>query len=39
MKKYQTNFKLEVLQSFLAGEGSAKFLTPRWSVPEEKVRT
>ena len=39
MKKYKTEFKLEVVQSFLAGEGGAKLLARRWSVPEEKVRT
>ena len=39
MKKYRTEFKLEVVQSFLAGEGGAKLLARRWSVPEEKIRT
>ena len=39
MKKYKTEFKLEVVQSFLAGEGGAKLLAGRWSVPEEKIRT
>ena len=39
MKKYGTEFKLEVVQSFLAGEGGAKLLARRWSVPEEKIRT
>ena len=39
MKKYQTEFKLEVVKSFLAGEGGAKLLSRQWSVPEEKVRT
>lgn len=39
MKKYKTEFKLEVVQSFLAGEGGAKLLARRWSVPEEKIRT
>ncbi len=39
MKKYQTEFKLEVVQSFLAGEGGAKLLARRWLVPEEKIRT
>ena len=39
MNKYETEFKLEVIQSFLAGEGGAKLLARRWSVPEEKVRT
>jgi transposase len=38
MKKYQTEFKLEVVKSFLAGEGGAKLLARRWSVPEE-IRT
>lgn len=39
MKKYQTEFKLEVVKSFLAGEGGAKLLARQWSVPEEKIRT
>jgi transposase len=39
MKKYETKFKLKVVESFLAGEGGAKLLARRWSVPEEKVRT
>lgn len=39
MRKYETEFKLEVVQSFLEGEGGAKLLARRWSVPEEKVRT
>ena len=39
MKKYKTEFKLEVVQSFLAGEGGAKLLARRWSIPEEKIRT
>ena len=39
MKKYQTEFKLEVVESFLAGHGGAKLLSRQWSVPEEKIRT
>ena len=39
MKKYKTEFKLEVVQSLLAGEGGAKLLARQWSVPEEKIRT
>lgn len=39
MGKYETEFKLKVVKSFLAGEGGAKLLARRWSVPEEKVRT
>lgn len=39
MKKYQTEFKLEVVKSFLAGEGGAKLLSRQLSVPEEKIRT
>jgi transposase len=31
-------FKLKVVESFLAGDGGAKLLARRWSVPEEKVR-
>jgi transposase len=38
MKKYETEFKLEVVESFLAAEGGAKLLARRWSIPEEKVR-
>lgn len=32
MKKYRTEFKLEVVQSFFAGEGGAKLLARRWSA-------
>lgn len=39
MKKYRTEFKLEIVQSFLAGEGGAKLLARRWSLPEEKIGT
>ena len=39
MKNYQTEFKLEVVKCFLAGEGGAKLLSRQWSVPEEKIRT
>ncbi len=39
MKKYRTDFKLEVVKSSLAGEGGAKLLARRWSVPEEKIRS
>ena len=39
MKKYKTEFKLEVVQSFFAGEGGPKLLARRWSVPEQKIRT
>lgn len=39
MKKCQTEFKLEVVKSFLAGEGGAKLLARRWSLPEEKIRS
>jgi len=39
MRKYKTEFKLELVQSFWAGEGGAKLLARRWSVPEEKIRT
>ncbi len=39
MKKYQTEFKLKVVKSFLSGEGGAKLLARQWSVPEEKIRT
>jgi transposase len=39
MDKYESEFKLKVVESFLAGEGGAKLLARRWSVPEEKIRT
>ena len=39
MVVYETKFKLKVVESFLAGEGGAKLLARRWSVPEEKIRT
>ena len=39
MGKYETEFKLKVVERFLAGEGGAKLLARRWSVPEEKIRT
>ena len=39
MRKYSTEFKFEVVQSFLAGDGGAKLLARRWSLPEEKIRT
>lgn len=39
MAKYESAFKLKVVTSFLAGDGGAKLLARRWSVPEEKVRT
>jgi transposase len=39
MKKDQTEFKLEVLKSFLAGEGGAKLLARRRSLPEEEIRS
>lgn len=39
MKKYDLEFNLQVVQSFLAGDGGAKLLARRWSVPEEKIQT
>lgn len=41
MRKYQTGFKLKVVNSFLDGDGGAKLLARQWSVPEgeEKIRT
>ena len=38
MEKYKTEFKLQVVNSFVAGEGGAKLLARRWNVPEEKIR-
>jgi len=37
MKKCQTEFKLEVVKHFLAGEGGAKLLARQWSVPEATI--
>lgn len=34
-----TEFKFEVVQSFIAGEGGAKPLARQWVVSEEKSRT
>ncbi len=39
MAKYETEFEHQVVKSFLAGDGGAKLLARRWSVPEEKIRT
>jgi transposase len=39
MAKYEVAFKLKVVKSFLAGDGGAKLLARKWSVPEEKIRT
>lgn len=39
MRKYETEFKLKVVKSFLNGDDGAKLLSRQWSVPEEKIRT
>jgi transposase len=39
LEKYKTELKLKAVEGFLAGEGGAKLLARRWSVPEEKIRT
>jgi len=39
MEKYKTEFKLQVVNIFLAGEGGAKLVMCRWRVSEEKIRT
>ena len=39
MEKCKTEFKLKAVNSFLVGEGGAKLLARRWSVPVEKIRT
>lgn len=39
MKKYKTEFNLEDVKRFLAGEGGAKMLARQLSVSEEKIRT
>ena len=39
MRKYETEFKLKVVKSFLDEDGGAKLLARQWSVPEEKIRT
>lgn len=36
MRKYQTEFKLKVVKSFLDEYGSAELLALQWSVPEGK---
>ena len=38
MRRYETTFKLKVVERFLAGEGGAKLLARRRSVPKEKIR-
>lgn len=38
MGKYETELRLEVVKTILAGVGGAKLLARRWSVPEENVR-
>ncbi len=38
MANYETEFKLKVVKSFLAGDGGATLLSRQWSVPEEKIR-
>jgi transposase len=39
MRKYETEFKLKVVKSFLNGDGGAKLLARQWSVTEEQIRT
>lgn len=39
MKNNQIEFKLAVVESFLAGKGEAELLARKWSVSEEKTRT
>ena len=39
MKKYQTEFKLKVVERILTGDGGAKLLARQWSVPKEQIRT
>jgi transposase len=34
MGKYNPEFNLDVVLSYLAGEGGAKLLARRWAVPE-----
>ena len=38
MAKYETAFKLKVVNSYLAGDGGAKLLARNWSVSKEKIR-
>lgn len=38
MRRYETEFKLKVVKSFLNGDGGAKLLARQWTVPEEKIR-
>jgi transposase len=39
MEKYKSEFKLQVVTSFLSGKGGAKLLARRYRVLAEKVRT
>jgi transposase len=39
MKKYQTKFKLKVIENFMVGSAKAKLLARPWSVPKEKIRS
>lgn len=38
MKKYQTEFKLKLVSSYLAGDCRAKLLARQWALPESTVR-
>ena len=37
MRKYETEYKLKVVKSFLDGDSGAKLLSRQSSVPEEKT--
>ena len=39
MSKYNEQFKLQVVQDYISGEGGAKLLGRKYEIPEEKVRT
>lgn len=39
MARYNEQFKLQVVQDYISGEGGAKLLGRKYEVPEEKVRT
>ncbi len=39
MTKYETEFMLKVVKSFLAGKGRVKLQALQWALPAEKIRT
>lgn len=39
MSKYNEQFKLQMVQDYISGEGRAKLLGRKYEAPEEKVRS